>query len=487
MRSARAVLDRTPISVRLAGMIAVAFFALLCVIGIVVHRQLGAGVQSGIDRQLISTGTRVAEGSLPPPTGNDDQDEAEDDDDDEDEGLNSADSGVQFIDRNGRVLDSSGDLQGAPALLGPDSLARVREDEGLLLTSSPQNGGEPLRVFAAEMDDEDAVAVVALELDAVHEAQDALLAVYGPIAILASLLAGLIGYAIARRGLAPIGRMTNEADEIESSDLSRRLSAPNRMDEVGHLARTLNGMLERLDAAIARERAFSADASHELRTPLAILRAEVELARQESSDVSTRAALESALEEADRLAGLIDDLLVLARADADRLGGRQPIDLGELAQAVMERFETLAIKRGVRLEAEGSAVVSGDARGIERAIANLLDNAIRHTPEGGQVRLEVEPHKAGGRVTVSDTGPGVPPDELQRLFERFARIDGSRHESGGAGLGLAIVAAVAAAHGGRTTATNGPQGGLVVALDLGARVDPHHGSPVGTRELDGRT
>ena len=310
------MLDRAPISVRLAGMIALSFFALLCLIGVVVHRQLGAGVQSGIDRQLTNTGNRIADGSLELPSDDEPEDgdereerEAEDDDD---EGLNPADSGVQVVSRSGRVLDSSGDLQGAPALLDQDTIASVPEDQGILLTRTPPNGEEPLRIFATSMDDQEAVAIVALELDAVRDAQDALLSVYVPIAILASLLAGLIGYGIARRGLAPIGRMTNEADEIESSNLSRRLSAPNRMDEVGHLARTLNGMLERLDAAIARERAFSADASHELRTPLAILRAEVELARQESKDVSTRAALESALEEADRLAGLIDDLLILA-------------------------------------------------------------------------------------------------------------------------------------------------------------------------------
>lgn len=473
-------------------MITLSFFVLLCLIGVVVHRQLGAGVQSGIDRQLTNTGTRIAAGSLELPSDEEPEErdesgegEAEDDDDD-DEGLNPADSGIQLVSRNGRVLDSSGDLQDASALLDRETIASVREDQGILLTRSPPNGGEPLRIFAASMDDEEAVAIVAMELDTVRDAQDALLSVYGPIAILASLLAGLIGFAIARRGLAPIGRMTDEADEIESSNLSRRLSAPNRMDEVGHLARTLNGMLERLDAAIARERAFSADASHELRTPLAILRAEVELARQESKDVSTRAALESALEEADRLAGLIDDLLVLARADADRMSGRRPIDLGELAQAVVERFGTLATKKRIRLEARGSAVVVGDGRGIERAIANLIDNSLRHTPEGGRVQMRIAPRGGGGRIIVEDTGPGVPEAELQHLFERFARIDGSRHELGGAGLGLAIVAAVAAAHNGRTTASNGAKGGLVVTLDLGTSEADHYDSSGNARELDGR-
>ena len=169
------------------------------------------------------------------------------------------------------------------------------------------------------------------------------------------------------------------------------------------------------------------------------------------------------------------------------MGGRRPTDLGELARAVMERFGTLAAKQGVRLDARGSAVVVGDARGIERALSNLLDNSLRHTPDGGRVQMVIEPREGGGRVIVEDTGPGVPEAELGRLFERFARIDGSRHQAGGAGLGLAIVAAVAAAHGGRVTARNGSDGGLVVTLDLGTIGSGHYDSASNATDLGGRT
>ena len=139
-----------------------------------------------------------------------------------------------------------------------------------------------------------------------------------------SALAGLLGYLIARRSLTPLRRMTAEAEAIGGSDLSRRLSPPARLDEIGRLTRTLNGMLSRLEAAIDRERTFAADASHELRTPLAILRAEVELARDRIQDPAARTSLDTALQEADRLARLVDDLLLLARADAGQLDGHSP-------------------------------------------------------------------------------------------------------------------------------------------------------------------
>ncbi len=167
--------------------------------------------------------------------------------------------------------------------------------------SPDEDPEDRLRVLGVRYGEAGQVAIIAAELDEVDDAQQALLAVYGPVSLAGSALAGLIGYLIARRALAPVRQMTAEAEAIGGSDLSRRLSPPARLDEVGRLARTLNGMLARLDAAIGRERAFAADASHELRTPLAILTAEVELVRDRVDDAS-RAALDTALDEAARLA-----------------------------------------------------------------------------------------------------------------------------------------------------------------------------------------
>ncbi|GAB3350543.1 sensor histidine kinase [Modestobacter lapidis] len=451
---------RLPISVRLAFLTAASLSALLALVGIVVHHQLGAGLRAGIDQQLAALAA-----ALPPRLPEEGFAEAADEFDQ----LELGDRLVQLVDGRGELVVTSDDVDAARPLLGRADLERARDGAAVLRTlpESPADD-DPLRVLAVPYGDGELVAVLAAELDDVRDAQQALVAVYGPVALLGVAVAGLLGFGIARRGLAPVRRMTDEAEVIGGSDLSRRLSAPARLDEVGRLARTLNGMLARLDAAIGRERAFTADASHELRTPLAILRAEIELALDRADDPAVRSALDTALQEAARLSGLVDDLLVLARADSGDLGTHRPLDVGELVDVVITRFATLAGRRGVRLESAGAAVVRGDSAGLERAVANLVDNALRHAPDGGLVTVEVRATgPAGVTIAVSDTGPGVPPEQLGSLFDRFSRVDDARHEPGGAGLGLAIVSAVATAHSGRVTAANLADGGLRVTLSLG--------------------
>jgi signal transduction histidine kinase len=216
---------------------------------------------------------------------------------------------------------------------------------------------------------------------------------------------------------------------------------------------------------VQRERDFTAEASHELRTPLAILRAEVELARAAAAEPAAREGLDSALEEIDRLTAVVEDLLLLARADAAAaLDRRQAVDLGALASAAVQRFDTVATARGVTLTASGTATVSGDAPAIERALANLLDNALRHTPVGGTVSILVEPVTRGAILIVRDTGPGADAQALATLFDRYTR---AASRPGSAGLGLSIVAAVAASHGGGVRARNLPEGGLEITVELG--------------------
>jgi signal transduction histidine kinase len=429
---------------------------LLGLVGVVVHHQLGATLRDGIEERLSDladalpadlTGERLpaAVGEL-------------------------TDGPVQLVDGRGRVVGSTqdgGDEEDDDPLLHPADLDRARAGDDVLRTVTDADGDEPLRVLAVPYGAGGGVAVLSAELEDVEDAQQALVSGYLPAAALATLLAGVAGFGIARRGLAPVRRATDEALAISEADASRRLSPPTRLDEVGRLVRTLNGMLDRLAAAVARERAFTADSSHELRTPLAILTAEVELARDRAADPVTRAGLGTALAEAGRLSGLVDDLLVLARADAGQLEGRRPLDLDELVGVVVSRFATLAARRGIRLRTDGAAVVRGDPVGVERAVSNLVDNALRHTPDGGTVTVEVRATgPASAEIIVRDTGPGVPEDRLSGLFDRFSRVDDARHEPGGAGLGLAIVAAVAAAHGGRVTAANSAGGGLVATLTL---------------------
>jgi signal transduction histidine kinase len=224
-------------------------------------------------------------------------------------------------------------------------------------------------------------------------------------------------------------------------------------------------MLERLDAVVRREREFIADASHELRTPLAIARAEIELVREGLVPEPLREGLTSALEEIDRLAAVVEDLILLARADDGTVLDRpQSVDLGELAATTARRFATVAATRKINLVTSGSACVTGDPPAIERALANLVDNALRHTPDGGTIEIAVEQRSQGGALVVRDTGTGVDPELLGTVFDRFAR---SKSRPGGAGLGLSIVAAVAASHGGGVAARNLPEGGLEITFAVG--------------------
>ncbi|MEX2290575.1 MAG: ATP-binding protein [Mycobacteriales bacterium] len=449
---------RLPISVRLALLFAASLAALLALLGLVVYQQLGAGLRSGLDQQLVD-----AAGALPPRLN--DAALKGPGEDDELAGVEISDRLIQIVDERGQVTEASDELDDDPPLLDPASLTQIRSGT-TVLTTIAEDEDDQLRVLGVPYGDPGTVAILAAELDEVDDAQQALLAVYGPLSVLGTVLAGALGYVLARRSLMPLRRMTAEAEAIGGSDLTRRLSPPARLDEIGRLTRTLNGMLGRLESALNRERSFAADASHELRTPLAILRAEVELARDRIKNPTARASLDTALAEAARLGELVDDLLLLARADAGHLADHRPIDLDELVEAVTSRFSTLATRRGVHLTFTGVAVVRGSFAGLERAVGNLVDNALRHTPEGGTVGIEVRPTTDGADIVVQDTGPGVPEDQLPGLFDRFSRLDSARHEPGGAGLGLAIVAAVAAAHSGTVTAANKPTQGLAVTLTL---------------------
>jgi signal transduction histidine kinase len=282
-------------------------------------------------------------------------------------------------------------------------------------------------------------------------------------------MAGGAGYLVARRGLRPIAAMTADAERISARDPFPRLAVPRTDDEVARLGATLNGLLDRIEEVRRREREFTADASHELRTPLAILRAELELARGHATEAGFVTALDSALEECDRLNHLIDDLMLLARADAGQAGGQTLVRVGQVADELMPGFRTLAGRRGITVSRSGDAVVHADPRALGRALANLLDNAIRHSPDGGTVTLDIAPRADGTAITVTDDGPGVPPEQRARMVQRFAQLDRSRGANGGAGLGLSIVSAVAAAQHGQLEIADGPAGrGLAVTLRLPA-------------------
>jgi two-component system, OmpR family, sensor kinase len=286
----------------------------------------------------------------------------------------------------------------------------------------------------------------------------------GPIAL---LLAGLAGYWLASAALRPVGAMRGEAAEISRLGSGRRLPVPPAGDELSKLGGTLNEMLERLERSAERERGFVASASHELRTPLALLKAELELALREGRTAEElRTAVASAAGESDRLVQLAEDLLVLARADEGKLPVRpEPLDAAELLHSTARRFEARAAEAGreLRVVPTDGLALHADRLRAEQALANLVDNALRHGD--GAVELAAEPAEGGVRLHVRDRGPGLDPALDGRAFERFTRGDRARSR-GGTGLGLAIVEAIARSHGGRAGGDSRDGGGLDAWVEL---------------------
>ena len=390
-----------------------------------------------------------------------------------DESLDARAAALAPLARSGEPLGPNGDevlaqvvTDAGSELVSADDVARALDDgfiterEGVAAFE-----GEPARLLLTrvETDAGARVLVVGASLEEREEALDGLLPtllVGGPLALLAASTAG---YLIAGAALRPVEEMRRRAEEVSSEEPGARLPLPEANDEIRRLGTTLNEMLARLEEGLERERQFTADASHELRTPLALLETELELAlRRQRSPEELQAALRSAAEEVDRLRRLADDLLVLAQLERGRVPlRREPIATDELLETVARRFAARAAEDGRSMDVVGPEVTfEGDRIRLEQALGNLVDNALRHG--AGPVRLGAS--SADGRVElrVADDGVGFPPDFLPHAFERFSRPDTAR-SGGSAGLGLAIVAAVAEAHGGTARADGAT---VTIALPL---------------------
>jgi heavy metal sensor kinase len=296
----------------------------------------------------------------------------------------------------------------------------------------------------------------------------ALLLIGGPVGV---VLASGVGWLVAGGALRPVERLRVEAEAVSGSEPGRRLPVPNTRDELARLGESLNRMLGRLEAAVERERRFVGDASHELRTPLANLKAELDLAlRRARAPDELVLALRSAAEETDRLARLAEDLLVLARADGGRLTvRREDLDAGRLVRDTVASFAGRAAGLGISITPviQDGVHAEIDPARVRQALGNLIDNALRHTPSGGRVVVELVRRDGSMTIDVADTGEGFEPAFLHRAFDPFSRSDAARSRTdGGAGLGLAIVGAVAEAHGGSVHARNQPEGGASVVMTL---------------------
>ena len=295
------------------------------------------------------------------------------------------------------------------------------------------------------------------------------------LTILATAAAYGMGWRLAGIALRPTREITEQAEAIEAGTIPERITAHADVLEFGRLVTVLNAMLNRLDRAFQGQRRFTADASHELRGPLNVLRGDIEVAlKRERSPAEYRETLHRCREEVLQLSRLAADLLVLARSDAGLpLEQRAEVDLYALARQIAERYRALASQRGIRIQVLGtSAEVTGDPTLLERMVVNLVDNAVKYSPAGAAVHIEVQQEDRSVALTVRDEGEGVPVEQVPHLFTRFFRGDPARPRAEGSGLGLSIAKAGAEAHGGVLEYVSATRG-AVFRLTLPTGGTPH--------------
>ena len=314
---------------------------------------------------------------------------------------------------------------------------------------------------------------VGISLENVLNTQRRFLLIMGAVLPFGLLLASVGGWVLARRALKPVDRMTRAARRISGEYLAGRLQETGTGDELDRLAKTLNDMLVRLDGSFRQTRQFSADAAHELQTPLTILKGEIEVAlRSPRSPEEYRGVLNSSLEEIDRISSLVEGLLLLARADRGVLRlDLKPLNLQELLGEVGEQMRRLAENQAVNLNygVTEPASIQGDREHFKRLLVNLIDNAIKYTPAGGQVTLSLRCDGTRAHVGISDTGIGFTIEEQEQIFNRFYRAAEARSQrGGGAGLGLSIAQSIAVAHGGRIEVESTPGQGSTFTVSLPA-------------------
>ncbi len=352
---------------------------------------------------------------------------------------------VEVLDRRGRIVARSLSLGGS---LLPVTLVRSVIATGRSVFTTDRLGHERLRLYVAPLPAIGGAAaggavVVAASTGEIAETLHRLHVFALLSGLAATALAAAAAFLLVRRALRPLERLSSGAGEIErTADVERRLPEPSTGDEVGRLAQTLNRMLAALERAHRRERDFLADASHELRSPVTALRGNVDYLRRHGHDAAVVGDLAA---DAERVSALIDELLTLSREDAAGTPDDR-VRLDELAQELANRDRRLVV------ETQAPVVVCGDRAALERALANLVENARLHGPPGGTITVRAEVLNGTARLIVRDEGDGLTPDQAAHAFKRFWR---ARRDGPGSGLGLAIVRATAERHGGRATADGG--------------------------------
>jgi two-component system OmpR family sensor kinase len=379
---------------------------------------------------------------------------------------------AELRDATGAVLAS---IQVSSSTSQPDLPQELPTDLPAYLTVHSVEGSSQWRVYVEAAPGPDGrVLVIALPSDDVRASLNRLLLIesLAGVALLVVLTGG--SWFVLRRGLRPLEHMAASARAISGGNLSERVVPADGRSEVGQLGLALNTMLEEIETAFRarqasedRLRQFLADASHELRTPLTSIQGFAELYRLSATDarIDQSVMMRRIEEESHRMKGLVEDLLLLARLDRTRPIERVPTDLAVIAADACSDAAAVAPDRPITLDAPDPVVVPGDAAHLHQAVANLMTNALRHTPEGSSIEVAVHLVAGHGVLTVRDHGPGLDDEARAHAFDRFWQADQARTGSG-AGLGLSIVAAIAEEHGGSASVANHPDGGAVFTLDL---------------------
>jgi signal transduction histidine kinase len=384
-------------------------------------------------------------------------------------GFGDDDTMAQVVTADGQVVAATPNVDGAP----PIGAAPPSSGDAVRTVDRLDDEGDRFRLLSRRVDTPGGTVDihVAATLDDIDESTTVLvtsltIAIPAVVALVAALVWWVVG-----RTLRPVEDIRAQVADIGGSDLDRRVPVGDEDDEIAHLARTMNAMLDRIEQVADRQQRFVADASHELRAPLTRIRAALEVDLVHPGNADLLATHRSALDETVGLQHLVADLLHLARSDAGVTGLRQdPVDLDDI---VLQHARRLRSETALTVDmTEVSAVqVAGDAGQLGRAIGNLADNAARHA--ASQVCFSLRADEANALLTVTDDGPGIPPDQRARVFERFTRLDDSRHSgTGGAGLGLAIARDIVRRHGGDLTIETGGRSGtrFVMTVPAGAPV-----------------
>ena len=366
---------------------------------------------------------------------------------------------VQLTDATGKPIAASANLAGTTITIPSTVLADARTRgfahvnlNGLRVTVVPLSTDQALGYAAVA----EPMSVVETGL---RELRRDLFA--GVLLVL--LLASAGGYFLARKSLAPIASMNSQTQRISAENLSARLDVTNSRDELGRLATTINDLLARLENSFKEQQRFIADASHELRTPLAVLRGETEVALGKTRTVEEyQQSLSLIQDEAERLSRIVEDLFILARQPINTRAAlnKERVSLNDAVRDCARAAQVLAGQKGVslKLEKELPAItLNGDQELIRRMILNLLDNAVKYTPSGGEISLALARQNGNAEIVVRDTGIGIPESAQPRVFDRFYRVDKARARAmGGAGLGLSIAQWIVEVHGGDITVASAP-------------------------------